>query len=423
MTKEFISKAGDVIVEDVTITTATGFSQPVLAQIAGIQLYEDIFSPFISGELIFYDSLDLTSLFPFTGEETVRIKISTPSLNGKSQVIDKRFYIYKLSDRETINNATVIYRLHFISIEAIVDLNKKISQGFEGRCSDIVNNLVTKNYGLQSSSQVNVETTINGTKFVSNYWSPVKAINYIADRSLNSNNSPSFLFFENRNGLNFISLDTLYTAPVLHNFNRSNYHRGGINSENLEYDYAYIHDISIPDGFDYMSNVMDGLHASKQISFDVVTKKYSVKHYDMLSEFGKSKHLNPFPITSKQVVRKNHSAIFFTPKSYGNFNNFGDVTDHSFMQHRVSLLKQINSYKIRIEVKGRTDYTIGQKCKLTLYKNQPIRDAESNTDLLDKVHSGDYIIAAIAHTISREEHTCVMEVVKDSLLINLDQGI
>src|SRR5687768_9304530 len=171
MAKESIYNAGNVIVEDVTITTATGFTQPVVNQVAGIQIFEDIFSPFITGTIIFYDSLDLTSLFPFTGEETVKIKLRTPSFEGKNMVINQRFYIYKLSDRETINESSVVYKLNFISMEAIYDLNKKISQGFEGRCSDLVSNLVTKSYGLQTDKKLNVEETPNGVKFVSNYWS------------------------------------------------------------------------------------------------------------------------------------------------------------------------------------------------------------------------------------------------------------
>lgn len=424
--KESISRAGSVIVDTVTITTATGFTQPVINQVAGIQLFEDIFSPFISGNIVFYDSLDLTSLFPFTGEETVHIKVHTPSFSGPNRVIDQTFYVYKLSDREIINHGTAVYRLHFISMEAIVDVNKKISQCFEGRCSDIVSDIVKKGYGLESKKQTNIESTPNGIKFISNYWSPVKNIKYIADRSVNVKNSPSFVFFENRNGLNFISLNALYSTPAIHEFDQNNQSRefldNGTSVINIDSDYRNIRRISVPEGFDYLSGVQNGLYASKQISYDLVTKKYSVKNFDMLSDFSKNEHLNKFPITSKKVIRKNNSSIFITPKVYGNFNNFGDVTDSKVMQKRLSLMKQIEQYKVHIEVMGRTDYTVGQKVNLTLYKKQPIYNAESNKDLIDKVFSGNYIISAINHAISREEHICTMEIVKESLLINLDQG-
>ena len=419
MAKESIYNAGNVIVEDVTITTATGFTQPVVNQVAGIQIFEDIFSPFITGTIIFYDSLDLTSLFPFTGEETVKIKLRTPSFEGKNMVINQRFYIYKLSDRETINESSVVYKLNFISMEAIYDLNKKISQGFEGRCSDLVSNLVTKSYGLQTDKKLNVEETPNGVKFVSNYWSPTRCIEYISDRSLNKKNSPSYVFFENRNGLNFVSLDSLYTMPVLHKFDQNNYH----DSTDIIQNYRRIERLSIPEGFDYLSGITQGMYASKQVSYDLITKKYSVKNFDMITDFKKNNHLNKFPIISNKVIRKNHSTIFNVPKMYGNFNNYGDVTDSKFSQKRISLLKQLDFYRIQIEVAGRTDYTIGQKVNLTLFKKQPISNAESNTDLIDKVLSGDYLIAAIHHSISREEHVCTMELIKDSLLINLERGI
>lgn len=416
---EAIHEAGDVVVDTVTITTAAGFTQPILNQVAGIQIFEDIFSPFISGVLVIYDSLDLTTLFPLTGEEVVRIKFHTPSFQGSARTVDSSFYIYKLSDRETVNDSTVIYKLHFISMEAIIDINKKMSLPFEGRCSDIVKDIITKNYGLQTEKQANIEPTPNGIKFVSNYWSPVKTLNYVADRSYNLKKSPTFVFFENRNGLNFISLDTLYAAPALFDFNQTN---NDTDKETLSASYSNIKHISIPEGFDYMSGAMEGMYASRQISFDVVTKKYTSRNFDMLSDFYKVNHLNTFPVTSKKVIRKNNSTILYTPKAYGNYSNFGDVTDYNVIQKRVSLMKQINSYKMQIEVYGRTDYTVGQKINLTLYKKQPISNAESNTDLVDKVYSGNYLIAAINHVVTRESHTCIMEIVKESLLVNLDLG-
>ena len=73
---------------------------------------------------------------------------------------------------------------------------------------------------------------------------------------------------------------------------------------------------------------------------------------------------------------------------------------------------------IRIVVPGRTDYTAGQKVNVKLDKVEPV--SKNDTDTEDKMFSGDYIISAINHYISREMHECHMELIKDSLKINLD---
>jgi hypothetical protein len=49
---EKLKFAGDVSLDKVRIITPTGFYQDIAAQVINVQLYEDIFSPFITGSLI-----------------------------------------------------------------------------------------------------------------------------------------------------------------------------------------------------------------------------------------------------------------------------------------------------------------------------------------------------------------------------------
>jgi hypothetical protein len=51
--------AGDVNVEQITITSRNGFTQNITNQVIGVEIFEDLFSPFISGNIILKDSLDL----------------------------------------------------------------------------------------------------------------------------------------------------------------------------------------------------------------------------------------------------------------------------------------------------------------------------------------------------------------------------
>ena len=127
--------AGDVSIDKVQVVSSKGFFQDITAQVITVQYYEDMFSPFITGNLIIKESLDLVNLFPFVGEEYVNIEISTPTIEQK---IKGTYYIYKMTDRELIGDKEVVYKLHFISTEAIVDSNKKLSKVFYGKVSDLI---------------------------------------------------------------------------------------------------------------------------------------------------------------------------------------------------------------------------------------------------------------------------------------------
>lgn len=417
---EVIRFAGDVSVRKAEIVSQNGVYQDIRPQILNIHVYEDLFSPFISGIVIVKESLDLINLFPLVGEELLNLEIATPSLE---KPLVGEFHIYKLSERELVSDKSVVYTLHFISKESIVDLNKKISKGFGGKVSEIATSILKEpNIGLETFKNILVEPSSNYTKYVSNFWSPIKNINYLCDSAVNRNGSPSFIFFENREGFNFISLETLYTPDVLQTFINDKYSRdtrSGVGSiKNIDEDFKRILEIRIPVAFDYMDRVRSGMNASSIISYDFTKKQYAVKSFDMLANYDNQAHLNEFPLTSNNNIRRGDSLIINATKYYGNYNGFGDVTNISSLQKRISLLKQAEAVKIEIVVPGRVDYTVGKKVKLDLPRIEPLSQAD--LDIQDKIFSGTYLISAVNHYIDKDKHECHMELIKDSFIINLN---
>ncbi len=413
--------AGDVSVGRIRVISQSGFYQDIANQVVGIQVFEDLLSPFITGTLIVKDSLDLINLFPFVGEEYVELDIKTPTL--KKGNISGKFYIYKMTDREMLRDKQVVYQLHFTSQDALIDLNKSISRTFTGKVSDIANTLLTdKVNGIQSTKKNIIEETSNETKYTSNFWSPIKNLLYLTEHAISKNNSPSYTFFENRDGYNFVSLEFLYKQPITANFTFDNYVRDdrpmGGSVKNIEEDYKRIIAIKIPTGIDYIDRITSGVYGSRMYTHDIASKKISSNNFDMLKNAKKQNRLNEFPPASKKVIYRYGSTVMFKPKYYNNFSNFGDVTNTKIIQERISLLKQAESTKIQIVVPGRCDYTVGRKVYVKLNKIQPLNKSDKKT--IDNMFSGNYIISAINHFITKEKHESTLELIKDSLLINLD---
>jgi hypothetical protein len=419
--------AGDINVDFVEITSRNGFTVEVTPQVIGIEIFEDLFTPFISGNIILQESLDFINLVPLTGEEFINIKMKTPSFTGSDKVIDAQFYIYKLSERELDGNRNQIYRLHFISTEAIVDLNKKVSKSFSGNVSEIARQLISDDkHGLESNKPLNIQNTTNSTKYVSNFWSPVKNLNYIAGTAINHRGSSDYIFYENRNGFNFNSLESLYYQPPYQEFLLDSFMRtftsDGKNIRNVQEEYKRIIDIDVPKLYDYMENVRGGMMASKIITYDIVSKKYNSKNYNMLDKWFEHNHLNQYPLISKNNIDNAWSTIITEPKYYNQFNSYGDVTNTKTLQNRISKLLQAEGNRIEITVPGRTDYTVGMKVSLRVPKIEPLDPASPNQDIYDKILSGNYLIAALSHFVTKEKHECRMELIKDSYSVNLDLG-
>lgn len=424
---EVIRFAGDVSIDKIEIISANGFGQEITNQVVAVEIYEDLFSPFTSGVIAVKETIDYINLFPLVGEEFINIKVHTPSFIDKDMIIDEQFVIYKLSNRIQTGDRNMVYEIHFISREALVDVNKKISRSFSGKISDIVQDIVrNKNYGLESVKPINVEETISATKFVSNYWSPVTSINYSAERANSAGYHPNYIFFENRDGFNFTSLNNLYTKPYVQEFIADSFMRDirndGSSIRNIEEEYKRLIDINIPVVFDYLERASSGMYASKKISHDILSKKYTVTNFDSLGDFDNHSHLNIYPTISSKAVARPDQMIINSQYYYGNFNGYGDVTQNSSIQTRLSLMKQAEATKVQITVPGRTDYTVGDRVKLTLNKFNTIRKTDTDDDIIDNIFSGYYLISSINHNIDRERHECAMELIKDSFIANLERG-
>jgi hypothetical protein len=424
--------AGDVNLEKVQITSlANNTFFDIKNQVITLQIFEDIFSPFITGSLIVKDSLDLINSLPFTGQEYLDLRVYTPTLDQSLKsdgVIDQRFYIYKLTEREYFGEKAVGYQIHFITADAVTDLNVAPSKAFSGKVSEIVAKIVKDTAYLNSDKQLILEDTKNSIKFISNFWPPTKSIKYATEHAQNPNNSSTYLFFENRKGYNFVSLDYLNDQPVYQTFKSGTTHddinKLGGSTRVLQRDFSKILELSVPNGFDYIDRVRHGTYASKLVTHDFTTKRYGTVFYDYLKKFGEGKEtrLNQFPITTDEVAARVGAITFTIEKENQVFTGFGEIGVAKVLQDRISRMKQAESFKLSLRVKGRSDYTVGQKVYLDVNIPAPTATADTPNDYKDKMYSGNYLISAINHVIDREQHECFIEVIKDSLIFDLKTG-
>ena len=251
-------------------------------------------------------------------------------------------------------------------------------------------------------------------------------VNYAAGTAATPAGASNYIFFESRKGLNFVSLDSLYDMPIMQEFVYDNYSRDiqadGRSVINLNEDYKRILELSIPVVYDYIDRTRSGMFASKMISHDITTKKYVAKNFDMLNDFTVNKHLNDFAPASNTNIKTANSMVINYPKYYGAFNGFTDVSNSGTLQKRISQLQQAQSTKLEISVFGRTDYTVGMKVSVSLNRVQPISKGDDDKDIKDTIFSGNYLVSAINHYINRDRHECTLELIKDSFIIDLNEG-
>ena len=95
---ESLSYAGEFILEKVEIIAAGDDRVDITKATLQIDIWEDIEEATLSGSIVFTDNFGLVNTMPFIGQEHLRLKIRTPSINaggtfGEEQIIDRIFYV------------------------------------------------------------------------------------------------------------------------------------------------------------------------------------------------------------------------------------------------------------------------------------------------------------------------------------------
>lgn len=445
-----LARAGDVNIDDVIIISRTGVEFDIKNLVAEINIFEDMFSTFMTGNIVISDGNDLINSIPLVGEELIRLRIGTPSFDDDDEIY-KTFKIYAITDKAAIfSDRTQAYTLHFMSQEGFIDSVVRVNGTFTGNVNDVVSNLYDKFLkmarntidGVESRNDTELillDNAKNIITFNSPSWTPFKCINYVASRSLrDDNNGSNFVFFETNKGFVFGSIQELIDMQAKQNFRFARYVYAPANvsvptdksdshykKPSLDYSYNLVEEFITDEDFNLIHSNMAGHLSNRVVTYDLINKQMRVNDYDYLAEWDKYKHVDKnsmsktgVPIVSERQIRASNTCTMIEPQHPFLFNGNKDTTNKNIdkiVSTRTSLLADINSRKVSIIVPGRTDIECGMLVDFILpaFKTKDL--SETVEDVSDKFYSGTYLISAIRHKITPAKHVMRLELIKDSV--------
>jgi hypothetical protein len=404
--------AGDVTVNAVTIRSYNGADLDIKSLVQRIDIYEDLFSPFITVDLSIVDANNIIGKLPVIGEEIVVLDIIDGTGHGMKM---KPMFVYKVKDRVEISERSVSYVISLISAEAVIDMNLAISKAFSGQPADIVKDLF-KGDTFDTKMNVASEPTKNKVQFIANYWNPIKIIKFLCDRSISAiTNSPSYIFYESIDGFNFVSQDFLVTQPCAVKFTHSS-----SNERDPAHSLERIRSIYIDEEFDYISRLKQGMYGNRLLQVNPFAKSYHYRYIDFTEMHKKYSRLNPVPISTENATRRINSSLVTKNSPSSAFDKMPfDGIGQWYQQRRIELSTRV-AQKKQIDVPGRFNITVGHTADVFIYSEAPSRTEDKERDiytLLDKVHSGRHLITAVHRRITRTAgHEMFLEICKDSFM-------
>lgn len=406
-----------------------------------INLFDNLFMPCVSGNILLLDALSLSDQLKFKGNEKIRITISKDG--GNDLQYDKEFVIYSLTDKKNYNVSSVGYILNFVSEEFILSLQKKVSQNYSGEIySNIVYKILTDYLNVPESSPnegksgVGIFYPSDGIQdLIFPILPPFDAINLVSQKTVwkNPNGSdyiPDFLFFETvQLGYNFVPLQFLLEKDSVFTINFKPKNLGDAPNNVLD-EFLGARELKILSQFSVLETVKDGVYAGKFVGFDTLTKTTKITTiknvYDStVSDKGSSIPNMAFEI--KNSDRKTYNSMdesrivsypFALPrttveyiKEYGpETSSYVDNAEQYIFQ-RKAIFTNLMQRRLQLVMPGNFGLFSSRMINLVVPKFSTVID----DDFLDKSLSGKYIITGTRHIIKPDRHETVIEVSTDRI--------
>ena len=443
--KDSVASAGDIDIGEITLITLDGRETDIQLHVVEFNLYEDIYKSGLHGSLLIVDALNLSQNLGLTGDEYLRVKVTTPSMDDYA--IYKLFKVYSITDRIMLSDTgKQSYIMHFCSAELFLDAISPTYRTYKGRVDQIVSEIYTNKISIprtgkgENSKLVVLGQTKNDIKFTSPGWTPFKCINWLASKSIGQGKSNNFVFFETNKKFVFANIEDIFKTVKSNGSWYQEYHYAPQNIsrppdkvtdnyvKDIDWEYKKVAEMKVVETYNALKNIQTGHLANRLYTFDVINKSRQVWDYDYVDNYGGITHLDDI----KGEARPPFSTATAASGNLRNYASYNQVyMQHSYLYDGIndnagdriaeilpaqtSARTALTNFKIEITVPGRTDIEAGVVVNFHYPDASPRESADAAQERDDDLYSGFYLVTAVRHKITHIRHMMILELVKDSL--------
>ena len=435
----------------VYLTLATSLSGTPVVDLMPLLLefnvYEDIYSSTMSGEVVISDSLGIASKYFLNGSEFLYVKFSKTSQS--THYFTGCFRIYKMGKRVVSDsNTSEVYSLKFCSEEFILSEQYRLSKSYKGKMiSDIVTDVLKTYIGVggKNTKQFFVQSTSGVYDFILPNKKLFESINWLSNYAIPADSQipGDVVFYENQFGYFFTSLRTLFSTQV---YNQYSYDPKNILTKDMNQMLVNVSDFEVLNYFDVLGGITNGTFTNKLITFDPLLRTVNTSNvaFNYAQYFNNSAvtKLNSGPITTNYKNRFGASMYDPAPAKIGletaclrmaasNFqekkNSYvaqapdsvaNDISVEKYIPNRAGQLSLVNYLRIKVSIPGDPAISVGRVIHFSMFTMDPSsvysNGGDNKNRPTDPMYTGNYIVTAVRHIINPSTYITVLELCKES---------
>ena len=321
----------------VTLTSlVTNESYDITPMVHVAKMYENIFIPFNTCELLISDIGDILNRYFLQGLEAVTITFT--DITRLEEPYQKLFQIILCEDvtytSESIMFNRKVYKLYGVSLHKFIDSTKTVQKYYEEtNTSSIVEDILT-NYLLLPPDSLSIDTNTTQIKYTAPNLSPLNTINSLLKLSVSTEyTSSSYVCFENESGIHYKTVEQLikegrelldteegqdqytYTyTPTILDDNTESFFQSKI-LQNFKQDKKY----------NIISMWETGAIAHNSIEYDIVNKEPVEINYKLGDYVDSFYKLENDPIILKEYLQN----VATSNKTYVMYNGYKDTEPYN----------------------------------------------------------------------------------------------
>ena len=415
-----------------------------------IEYFENIMSPTISMNIKMVSTYNFVSQLPIRGGEMVSMEIETASgtfkfgsvSNSGIQEGSGELYVYKVESIDQPSTA-MSFMLKLVSAEYFYNETSRCMKRYKSATIDThVSDILENTMKVPLDRIGTIEPTKNSYSFIGNTKKPFHTIQWLCPKSIVSSQqgvsgegtdaeavgTAGFLFYENRDGFNFRSIEGLVseTREYMGNSNPkqqgSDIHgpyihqgKGAIGSpynleENFKINYYHVNRMN-----DIRKALSVGQFANKTIFFDALSHKASIYDYKLPSKAeNKLGNDDSDELPVPNDLRDLTSRLFVRVSDHGTLGIGTDGfetsgIDEAYQAKSASRYNALFSQSVDIQVPCNINLKVGDIINCIFPE---LRDGRSVQ--LDNQSSGNYLISRLNHHLQPNSSFTALNLIRDS---------
>ena len=399
-----------------------------------LDYFEDLFSPCITMSLQVMNSTSLTNALPIRGGEKVSLNVNT-AFGNLAFENDKVLYVFKVSDI-IADSTSERFTLHLVSREAITNETTRCMKRYDGKINESVKKILKDVLNTTKFKEENIQEVANTYSFIGNMKKPFKILTWLCPKSLPTQHSSKtsevdkrgiakgvagFLFYENSEGFNFKSVESLVSrtnvgTADLKDIPRYTYTQViETNSPSNEFK---ILNYEINKNSDLINSLRIGMYSNFTYFYNLFSNKLSVYQYNLKDEIKDASKLgtnDTIPVSEE--LGTSVSRILFRTSDIGVMDNdyTGSTFNDSQQRDIADMAKSASRYNLLLTQSLNIIVPCNFQLKVgdVIYAEFP-KIERTPTKTVDNEQSGLYLIKELHHHMEPGTVISILKLIRDS---------